>query len=183
MTPKPRLSVDDWIDAGFEVLDAGGRDALKIDRLCEHLGVTKGSFYWHFASMSAYRDALIEEWSQLSGREHPVSRASADLPPRQRLSLMTKALVSPRHRRLERVMREWARTDAAVAASVAAADRRALAVVRQAFAELGFDPDEADLRAQLTFAAGLGFLQMGGSTSRRLTSARRERVLDLMARP
>ena len=156
---------------------------MKVDRLCQHLGVTKGSFYWHFTSMSAYRDALIEEWAQLSGREHPVSHAPADLPPRKRLSLMTEAVVSPRHWKLERAMREWARTDDAVAASVSAADRRALAAVREAFVDLGFDAEEADVRARVTFAAGLGFLIMSGPKSRPLPRARRERVLDLMARP
>jgi Bacterial regulatory proteins, tetR family len=42
-----RLSVDDWIQAGFAILAEEGIKALKIDRLCRRLGVTKGSFYWH----------------------------------------------------------------------------------------------------------------------------------------
>ena len=59
-------------------------------------------------------------------------------------------------------MREWARTDDAVAASVRAADHRVLAAVRQAFLDYGFDAEEADLRANATFAAGIGFLHLAG---------------------
>jgi len=46
-----RLSVDDWMQAGFAILAEEGIKALKIDRLCRRLGVTKGSFYWHFTDM------------------------------------------------------------------------------------------------------------------------------------
>src|SRR5258708_7461683 len=50
-----RLSVDDWIQAGFAILAEEGIKALKIDRLCRRLGVTKGSFYWHFTDIARYR--------------------------------------------------------------------------------------------------------------------------------
>ena len=60
-----RLSADDWIQAGFALLAEGGPNALRIDRLCERLEVTKGSFYWHFADMRAYRAALVEAWGDL----------------------------------------------------------------------------------------------------------------------
>jgi hypothetical protein len=36
------LSVDDWIQAGFAILVEEGIKALKIDRLCRRLEVTKG---------------------------------------------------------------------------------------------------------------------------------------------
>ena len=75
---------------------------------------------------------------------------------------MMASLVSRRQWMLERAMREWARFDDAVAASVKAADRRVLRAVRQAFADYGFSSDEADLRANATFAAGIGFLHLGG---------------------
>ena len=60
-----RLSTDDWIQAGFALLAEGGPNALRLDRLCERLEVTKGSFYWHFADMRAYRAALVEAWGDL----------------------------------------------------------------------------------------------------------------------
>ncbi len=64
-----RLSVDDWIQAGFAILAEGGPNALRLDRLCEHLDVTKGSFYWHFADLPTYRAALIEAWGSLQDQE------------------------------------------------------------------------------------------------------------------
>jgi AcrR family transcriptional regulator len=54
------LSVDYWIQAGFAIIAEEGMQALKIDRLCQRLGVTKGSFYWHFDDMPAYRSARVQ---------------------------------------------------------------------------------------------------------------------------
>ncbi|HNM84024.1 MAG TPA: TetR/AcrR family transcriptional regulator [Mycobacterium sp.] len=178
-----RLSVDDWIQAGYALIADDGLEALKIDRLCKRIGATKGSFYWHFTDMAAYRSALIEAWAQQRGEEHQVYRQIGDLPPRERLSKMIAALVAPRHWKLERAMREWARTDKNVAAGVEAADRRVVQTVRQAFRDLGFTAEEAELRARTTFAAGIGFLQMPDSKPNPLSGAQRERFLDFMVRP
>ncbi len=177
-----RLTVDDWIQAGYSLLADEGLQALKIERLCEQLGVTKGSFYWHFSSMAGYRAALIESWAEQRGDEHAVYHQIQDLPPREQLSQMVMALVGPRHWKLERTMREWARTDRSVAASVDAADRRVVKRVRRAFLDLGFSPEQADLRAYTTFAAGIGFLQISGSRRQPLSAAQREGFLDLMLR-
>ena len=178
-----RRTVDDWLEAGYTILAEDGLQALKIDRLCERLGVTKGSFYWHFTDMAGYRSALIESWADQRGQEHRVHQDIGDKPPAERLSLLISTLVAPRHWRLERAMREWARTDRSVAASVEAADRRVLRTVRQAFLDLGFAPDEADLRAHTTFAAGIGFLQIAGGRTSPLSAAQRERFLAFMLRP
>lgn len=176
----PRLVVDDWIQAGYAILAEEGIKSLKIDRLCSRLGVTKGSFYWHFTDIASYRIALVDAWGASRDEERRHFDSPADIPPRERLSQMMTTLVDARHWTLERAMREWARTDAAVAASVRAADRRVLAAVRQAFLDYGFDADEADLRASATFAAGIGFLHLSGPKPSARGAARRERFLDIM---
>ena len=76
---------------------------------------------------------------------------------------MMTALTSPQHWMLERAMREWARTDPIAAANVRAADRRLLRSVAKAYSDYGFSPDDAKLRAELTFAAGIGLLHLAGS--------------------
>jgi AcrR family transcriptional regulator len=175
-----RLTVDDWVQAGFAILAEEGIRALKIDRLCSRLAVTKGSFYWHFADIAGYRAMLIEAWGELRDGDRSHFGEIAAIPPRERLSQMMSSLLSARHWTLERAMREWARTDEAVAASVRAADQRIVDAVRQAFLDHGFDSDDADLRANATFAAGIGFLHLSGQTPNARGAARRERFLDLM---
>jgi len=174
------LSLDDWVDAGYAILAEEGIKALKIDRLCDRLGVTKGSFYWHFENLPSYRKTLISAWAQLRDSDRATFDAPDDSTPRERLSAMMRSLVGPRHWTLERAMREWARSDEDVAASVRAADRRILAAVRRAFEDFGFDAQEAELRAGATFAAGIGFLHISGESPDPRVVSRAERFLDLM---
>ena len=103
-----RLSVDNWVQEGFRVLAEDGVKALTLGHLCTRLGVTKGSFYWHFSDMTAYRTALIDTWAMVRDEDRSFDALAAQ-PPRERLSRMMTALVGPRHWMLERAMREWAR--------------------------------------------------------------------------
>jgi len=175
-----RLSVDDWIRAGYAILAEEGIKALKLDRLCARLGVTKGSFYWHFDGMPSYRAALIATWGELRDEDRRSFDDAGDLTPRERLARMMSALVSPRHWTLERAMREWARSDESVAASVRASDRRVLQAVRQAFLDYGFGAADAELRANVVFAAGIGFLHLSRPTPGPREATSGERFLDLM---
>ena len=76
----------------------------------QRLGVTKGSFYWHFSDIQGYLDALAEAWARSSvqpGLAGGAARARA----RGRLASMMRQLTGPRQWILERAMREWARQD------------------------------------------------------------------------
>ena len=178
--PSTRLSVQDWLQAGYTVLAEQGVRALKVERLCQQLGVTRGSFYWHFEDIHGYRAALVESWNTFLERDRRSLAELDALPPRERLSTMMIALVSPQHWMLERAMREWARSDPVAAANIRAADRRLVHSVAKAYADYGFSPDDAKLRAELTFAAGIGLLHLAGSAEQAQSVAQRERFLDLM---
>jgi len=178
--PSTRLSVEDWLQAGYTLLAEHGVRALKVERLCQRAGVTRGSFYWHFEDMDSYRAALVESWNTFLERDRRSLAELDALPPRERLSAMMIGLTSPQHWMLERAMREWARTDPAAAASVRAADRRLLRSVTKAYSDYGFSTADAKLRAELTFAAGIGLLHLAGSAEQAQKAAQRERFLDLM---
>lgn len=177
---SPRLSVDDWLQAGYTLLAEQGTRALKIELLCQQAGVTRGSFYWHFDDMDSYRAALVESWNTFLEKDRQSLAELDALPPRERLSAMMAALTSPGHWMLERAMREWARTDPTAAANIRAADRRLLRSVTQAYSDYGFSPDDAKLRAELTFAAGIGLLHLAGSAQQAQRIAQRGRFLELM---
>jgi AcrR family transcriptional regulator len=175
------LALDDWIEAGFDLLAVGGVDSLRIGRLCDRLNVTKGSFYWHFADIKAYRAALVDAWSELRSEDHRRLNTIAGDSPRRRLALMMEMLARPEHWAVERVMRAWALTDDQVAASVRGGDRRVLMTVRQAFVDYGFPPADAALRATLLFCAGVGLLH-GADPVRDAPPQLREQLLDFLLR-
>jgi AcrR family transcriptional regulator len=176
------LGATDWVEAGFSLLATDGVKALTVGRLCERVGATKGSFYWHFADIGAYRRALADTWAELHDSDRAEFTDGAGLSPRERLARMMGVLLGQRHWMLERAMREWARSDADVAAAVASSDRRVRRAVRQAYLDDGFSAEEADVRADATFAAGVGFLHLSSSAPGDKAAVQQQRFLDIMLR-
>src|SRR5690606_7033358 len=57
-----RLSAADWAQAALDVIAEQGVSAVAVEPLARRLGVTKGSFYWHFPSRDALLQAALERW-------------------------------------------------------------------------------------------------------------------------
>lgn len=165
---------------GYTVLAEEGVRALKVERLCQRAGVTRGSFYWHFEDIDHYRAALVESWNKFLERDRQILFRVEGLPPRERLSAMMLTLVSPQYWMLERAMREWARLDPVAADNIREADRLLLRTVIKAYRDYGFSPEDARLRAEVTFAAGIGLLHLTDSAEQAQAAAQRERFLDLL---
>jgi len=181
-TPRTgRLSAEDWARAGLDLLMTEGRAAVKISRLCADFGVTKGSFYWHFADFDALMAAVARLYFS---QEMDAARGLVtmeEMPPGARLEKMSAMLVESRAWEGEAAIREWARADATVAAAVGELDKRILAVVHDAFVDLGFTEEEARIRAGVLVYAGIGFVY-GRSALPVPTVEEIHRVLKLLTR-
>ncbi|MEY2468556.1 MAG: hypothetical protein QOF21_1254 [Actinomycetota bacterium] len=159
--PSPRLSVTDWVTAGLELLADEGIGGVKIQRLCERLGVTKGSFYWHFTDLDAFLGAMAKHWEDGARifRDRFTEMAQKDA--KQTLVDAVNSSFESRLGRLERAMRDWSRSDPRARAAIHASDELAFASLVSSFEFLGFTPEEADIRAKTLFFAGVGFSDVG----------------------
>lgn len=61
---KQSLNAEDWARAALDALASGGLEALAVEPIARQLGVTKGSFYWHFESRGALLRAALELWEK-----------------------------------------------------------------------------------------------------------------------
>ena len=69
-----QLAPNDWIHAAMEGLLKQGPRGVRITRLARELGVTPGSFYWHFRDRDEFRDRILEYWmSQMIARAASVA--------------------------------------------------------------------------------------------------------------
>jgi AcrR family transcriptional regulator len=154
-----RLGADDWVRAAFEIMIDEGIGGVKIQRLCERLGVTKGSFYWHFADMDAFHGELARRWAEEGAHLPGELRPDADAQ-----SVMLGAmgiLADKRNRNLTRAMRDWAQNDERARAAIRQADQLLFQRVKAAFTAIGFEDDEAEVRAKILYYAGIGFAHVG----------------------
>ena len=64
MDTRGRLEKKDWMRAARLALLEGGPSAVRVETLARKLGVSKGSFYWHFQDRDALLEALLREWEE-----------------------------------------------------------------------------------------------------------------------
>ena len=149
-----RLAKSDWLRHGLKVLAREGPGALKVVPLAAGLGVSRGSFYWHFRDIADFRAELLAAWRQTSTEE-----VIEELDTRQGEPGLLRqfAVLAFRGRRtLERAVRAWAAEDPAVARAVAAVDARRVTRVAKLLVDAGVDPQRATERAAFLYWAWLG---------------------------
>ena len=150
---KPRLKRDDWLAAGLAVLERIGPEALGAEPLARALGTTKGSFYWHFRDVPAFRLAVAEAWAERA-------RAVLDAAPGD-ASHADRLLRLSHPDPAEASMRAWARRVPAVAKIVAGVDNDRRGALTTTLAELGLTNPEF---AQIVQAAVIGMETLGDTS-------------------
>ena len=174
MPTATKLGVDDWVRTALEIMATDGIGGVKVPRLCERLGVTKGSFYWHFQDLDAFLGAIAAQWEAGEG--------TFSLPPWHDVSLenLVGTFVDQRLSRLERAMRDWARTDQRAKSAIRVSDERTFALLVATFEALGFEHEAADVRAKVLFYAGVGFGDVGPIGERGGTARQVKALVDLL---
>ena len=150
-----QLSAQDWLDQGLKALAARGFSALKAEPLAREMGVSRGSFYWHFADIGAYHAAVLKHWREVAAEAiiANVEQAAGDGEP---LAVLLRRVFSERLA-LERAVRSWAAFDSGAKNAVQAIDRRRLDYVEGLIRAKGIAPDVARARAQILYWAFLGY--------------------------
>ncbi|WP_328389675.1 TetR/AcrR family transcriptional regulator [Nocardia sp. NBC_00416] len=177
-----RLSYDDWVDGALHLLSSEGVGAIKIPRLCQELGVTKGSFYWHFDDIEQLMAAMADRWSAVQSDTVRELGAFAAIPVEDRIEKMAAMLVDHRHWIVETTVREWSRSNPKVAAAVRKLDQGVFETVYRIMLDLGFDENQAGLRAGAMVYIGLGLIH-GRDNLPIPTTEQVYSVIELLARP
>jgi len=166
-----RLTAQDWIDFALTTLAAEGFDALKADVLARKLGVSRGSFYWHFSDLGTFHARVIERWKQMA-TEVIIADLERYDSSEERLEVLVRRGFG-HDAVLEIRMRAWADHNAEVARVLSDIDRRRRAYMEQMLAEAGIAPPLATTRAQLLY-----WTYLGAALSRsRLTGERLHRIV------
>ena len=159
----PRLRREDWLDHGLRVLAKSGPDQLKANPLAKSLGVSRGSFYWHFEDLAAFHEALLHRW-----REETLTKVIESAPQGDArtslLALLREA--SEADDDLERAMRSWAVLSPKVAAAVARMDGERSAYIAQLLGGCGIGEAEAEMRGAFLYWAKIGRIMVGAPASK-----------------
>ena len=157
-----RGSAELWLDAAYQLLIEGGVEAVKVMPLAERLGLSRTSFYWHFADREALLAGLIARWQSrntanlIAQTERParsITEASLNL---------CDCWILPElfDSRLEFAIRTWALTDAALSKTLAEADDTRIAAIKSMFLRFDYSESEADIRAHTIYLTQIGYISM-----------------------
>lgn len=154
-----RLSAQDWAQAALDLIAEQGVAAVAVEPLARRLGVTKGSFYWHFPSRDALLHAALERWETVE-QETVFGSLEAIPDPRQRLRELFRLVaheVKP-HIIYSELLK--ALDHPVVKPVIERVSQRRLDYLTASFRQAGMGRVDAQQRARLTYAAYVGFLQL-----------------------
>jgi AcrR family transcriptional regulator len=171
-----QLSARDWLDQGLKALAANGVAALKAEPLAKAMGVSRGSFYWHFADIGAFRTAILAHWREVSAERVIASLKAASVSENPLLLLLRRTFSSGLA--LEKAVRSWATFDAEARSAVQAIDRRRMDYIEDQLLAAGLGADIAQARAQILYWAFVGY----ALSDKQLAKAKQEAIYSELAR-
>ena len=154
-----RLSADDWAQAALDLIAEQGVAAVAVEPLARRLGVTNGSFYWHFPSRDALLQAALERWESVE--QEAVFCALERVPdPRDRLRALFRMVAHEYQSHVIYSALLKALDHPSVQPVIDRVSKRRLDYLAASFRQTGLVREDALHRARLTYAAYVGFLQL-----------------------
>ena len=179
-TRSKRLSREDFLARALEVLSNDGESELRIDRLVAAIGVTKGSFYWHFENRAEFVQSLAEYWKHWSTDRVLGEIKVLKAEPKRLLFKIQEIVTRGELSRYDLVMRSWATHEPEVAKIVRSVDEARYGIVRRLFERLGYQGEELHIRASTYVVSTAFWSATNPRESRKLSLKRLSAVLDIL---
>lgn len=183
---RVQLTPTDWINAATELLVRRSIDAINVDTLAKNLGVTRGSFYWHFIDREDLLLRMLDSWRN-AATEQVITRFEREgVTPRELISelldLPFRGKAAGRASSIELAIRAWARRDDVARKAVDMVDTQRLSYIAQCFTALDFDIAEARARSFMLYAYELAESFLAGQSVEIMRTERRQMIENLLMR-
>ena len=150
-----RLSRDDWLKNALN-LCLHGIEKVKVAPLAAQMGVTTGSFYWHFKNRRELLDALLEYWE----REMTDAAITAATPypgsPTERIFYLMDTVMTAGLARYDLPIWQWAQSDAHASRVLKRAVKKRFSFAAWMFTEAGFSREQAEIRGRMMVVYMMG---------------------------
>jgi hypothetical protein len=152
------------LDAAFAAAVEHGFDGVRVLVLADTLGVTRGSFYWHFKDHADLIAALLGRWRAAEQASNQTLQEPRSEDPVKDLELLLDAALAHggadlSNMRFELALRGLGRRDTAVAAMLLEVDQARMALFAGKFARITPDTKTAVDLAALFYLTVVGSFQ------------------------
>ncbi|MCP4765703.1 MAG: TetR/AcrR family transcriptional regulator [Gammaproteobacteria bacterium] len=159
---RNQLQRFDWLLKALEIFVEEGIDSIRITRLANELGVTRGSFYWHFQNREDLIDSLVSFWKDknTAAITDSVAQASslADGIFRFFEICIDDSQFDPR---LDLALREWARRSTEIRALLDGEDETRIGALQKFYQRFDYPMPQALIRARVLYYSQIGFYALG----------------------
>ena len=147
-----RISKQDWLNAGLDLLQSGGIEAVRVERLAAQVGVAKSGFYYHFRDRADFHAAILDHWVALDRAPLVAIEQISDASPDEKLRRVAEVVDRNNLSRYDFAVRLWAQQDARVRRVWGAGMKKRIGNIRNLFEELGFKGDALEMRTRIFVA-------------------------------
>ncbi len=155
----PTKTRQDWTSAALGVIASVGVERLSVERLATELGVTKGSFYWHFSDRAALIESALLWWEE-QGTDRVIAELEGIADPAARLRLLLLTAFGDLEHGPVDVALAARGGDALIGPIIQRVMAKRVDFVTEIFAELGSTPAQARRRGRIAVATYIGHFQL-----------------------
>ena len=171
-----RVTREEWLSTALQLFAKTGEGGLRIEVLARTLDVSKSGFYFHFKDRDDFLQQLLAYWAHEYTEVVTKNPLLLMAPPRQRLLMISTLVFEQNLTEFDAAMYVWANKDPKIAKQVRKVTDMRLAFAGAAFAELGFEGDDLEMRTRVFLAHLSGERHLFGPNKK---TAQRHRELRL----
>ncbi|MEM6577582.1 MAG: TetR/AcrR family transcriptional regulator [Pseudomonadota bacterium] len=153
---RSSASREDWLRATFDVLRERGIEGVKVTVIAQRLGLTSGSFYWHFRNIQDLLDGILVYWEETLTGDIIEQARKFEGSPKDRIRLLMHQVIREDAALPDGAIAVWAKSDAGAATCYKRAMERRFEFAAWLFSEMGFDPKDAEIRGRMMVMALMG---------------------------
>lgn len=151
-----RVGRDDWIVAALDVLRQQGVHAIKASSIAKRMGLTTGSFYWHFKNLQDLLDCVLNYWEHEQTDHIIVEARNFTGPPDARILNLMLQVISEDAAHPDHAISVWANSDPEVGKVYVRTIERRFEFAAWMFQEAGFAPEDAAIRGRMMVTSMMG---------------------------
>jgi AcrR family transcriptional regulator len=175
-----QLTRDDWLNEALHMC-VQGIDKVRVAPLAKSMGVTTGSFYWHFRNRRELLDGLLDYWEREMTDAAIVQARQSEVAPADRILQLMQAVMDGNMARYDLAFWAWAQSDEKVRRRFNRVLKKRFDFAAWMFEQAEFSPEQAKIRSRLMVTYMMGESTLVQGKDARSRKAIRQKHTILMA--
>lgn len=151
-----------WLDAACQKIVQSGIEGVRIQPIAKQLGLSRTSFYWHFANRDALLQAVLKRWQETNTKNLIARTQVYSESITEAIFHLFDCWIDPVlfDARLDFAIRSWASTSDDIKKTLTDADSKRIAAITNMFLRFDFKPEQAEARALTVYYTQIGYISM-----------------------